>query len=246
MQYYTSNDSHDILIREAQPSEAPLIADLYKTISVNDGNYREKLSADSEQSFARRGGMFEISDTSDILKRITDTKEKVTVGLFDGDICSMLWYGRWQGELPELIPNDAGKEWSPKIRELYKEGKLGYSKEIISVTTEASGVMPFALFANMMADYANDGVTHTVGDVFRVDGYRDAEGFHETELLNNASFHFLEKSGGIHLGCLKQKAVTIDSFDVYITPYAFIWDTAKSYDTIIKILNNKGWETNDG
>ena len=236
-----NKDGEKILVRPAAVDEASLIADIYKHIAVTKDNYVSSLSH-GEKSFENCGGMFEISNEEEIRQRINDKNEQLSVGLYKEKITSMLWYGLWQkGVFEDLTVLDGEESYYEIFRDAAERGKLGYSKEIISLWIAPEKTMSFALFYDMMKDYAERGIKYTVGEVYLINGYEDDAGYHESNLINKASYNFLVSTGGRHIGVTPQKKVCLKGFSVYKTPNIFIWDTEKSFKTIENILKKKGW-----
>ena len=230
-----------ISIRPAEREDAPFLAGLYRTIAVTRENYRQVLG-DGERSFARCGGMFEISSEERLRQVIEDPQERIIVGAYNDKPCAMLWYGMAKEGLFHTLHPVGGFEGIPAFltREI-RAKRMGYAEEIISIVEGCPHVMPFALFCAMMEDYSAAGIPHTTGEVFEVTGYDDEEGHAERSLLNGASFRFLMETGGDLVGCTAPKTVKLDGFSVHICPKVFLWDTASSTDVLKKILSEKGW-----
>lgn len=237
-----NNDGEKIIIRPAEADEAPSIAGIYRHIAVTEKNYVTSLNP-GEKSFEKCGGMFEISSEDEIKLRINDENEQLSVGLYKEEVTSMLWYGMWQeGVFEDLIPYDKEKKAYELFRQTAEKGKLGYSKEIISLWITPEKIMSLALFYDMMKDYVQKGITHTVGEVYLINGYEDDTGYHESNLLNKASYNFLVSTSGRCIGTTPEKKVYLNGFSVYKTPNIFIWDTEKSLKIIENLLNEKGWK----
>jgi len=242
-----NGNNEEITIRSADLDDASVIADMYSSISITKSNYKTLL-APGDESFSHRGGMFEISSFEDVSARLNDSNEFVVVGEHSGETIAQLWFGSLsESDFGDIIFDENTEAEQDLILRKRKDGTLGYAKEIISVSSTVH-ILPFALFAEMMKSFSERGVTHAIGEVFRVDGYDDfADGEHyDVELLNNASFKFLCASGGRKVGRSPQKKVTLDGYAAYITPYVFIWDTAESSQININILKDKGWYISNG
>ncbi len=236
-----NKDGEELLIRPAVADEASSIAGIYKHIAVTKENYISSLNR-GKKSFEKCGGMFEISYEDEIKLRINDENEQLSVGLYKNKITSMLWYGLWQeGIFEDLTVFKGMEKYGELFKDVAKKGKLGYSKEIISLWIKPAKIMSLALFYDMMKKYSENGIKYTVGEVYLINGYEDDTGYHESNLLNKASYNFLVSTGGIHIGTTPRKKVYLKGFSVYKTPNVFIWDTEKSFKIIEKNLKEKGW-----
>ena len=236
------NAENEIIIRPMIESDADAVAQLYKKISVTNRNYKKVLS-DSDESFSHRGGMFLISSKEDILKILSDRGEKIIVGLYEGEVCGMLWYGPFEETaFPELSLFPDCSDLDKYIKDGAKSGSLAYAKEIISQPPKSAGVMAYALFYTMMTDFSSHSIKNAIGEVYRVDSYDDESGHTDCGLLNMPSYNLLIRSGGHHIGTSAVKNIAIDNFCVHITPQVMLWDTADSAEKIIGSLSTKGWE----
>ncbi len=236
-----NENGEELLIRPAVYDEASSIADIYKHIAVTKENYISSLNC-GKKSFDKCGGMFEISNEEEIKLRINDKNEHLSVGLYKDKITSMLWYGLWQDGVFDDLTVFSGKEkYGALFKEFAEKGKLGYSKEIISLWTTPAKIMSLALFYYMMRNYSENGIKYTVGEVYLINGYEDKTGYHKSNLMNKASYNFLVSTGGVHIGTTPEKKVCLDGFSVYKTPNIFIWDTENSFRVIENLLKKKGW-----
>ena len=234
--------TQQISVRWAVASDAERLAELYSAVQIRAEQCHKVLNA-KDGSFAKRGGMFEISSVEDLRRILRDKDEKVLTGEYNGTVCGLLWFGTAKADtFADLVPLPEQREAAERMARARAKGSCGYAKEIISLGADTPREMPVVLFYAMMNEYVKNGTSLTVGEVYTIDKYQTQGQIFESGLLNNASYSFLLRCGGVELGRTRQKKVDLESYSVWKTPHILMWNTKDAMEIIRLELANNEWE----
>lgn len=238
MNYYYN--SSIITIRNAAIGDVPAIEYMYRKIAITKDNYKTALP-EGNGTFTSRGGMFEISSAGMIRERLEDENQFVLVAEVDGVPMSMLWYGKVDQEsFKKVIPFSGQEEQVAYVLNRLKENNLGCANEIISLKSSCSRVIPYLLNLEMINSLMKIGLEEFILEIYRIDGYRDVSGYHRSGLFNRASANIIEKNGGVKIGYLPQKNVSLDGYQAEITPIIYFLNCRQSKDIILDLLSGRG------
>lgn len=160
--------------RRAGRRDAAAIAELYRSIAVTEKNMKEKFDPGSEHSFARTGGMFEIIDRQRLECELEAPDSFFAVfEESEGEPLACFWFSEKNPELEFLAD---------------RKGETVYPREVI-VSPKARGrhlgkLIYYTIFEAM----EQNGYRESICDVYQALGYQDADGWHETNMLNEPSY----------------------------------------------------------
>lgn len=225
--------------RRLNVSDAERMTQMYRSVEITRENYRDKFS-DSADSFEKCGGMFLVNDFQKNVE-ILSSENEIIIGASDGEkITGMIWYELSCREYPydDIRYFPGCERYRDIISEAVKNRTIFPGKEIIVMPGAGRGTA-CRLFLRLLYDAKNASMLYKCGEVYRVDGYEDEDGYHECDLLNIPSFKVLKKTGAYHIGTLPQRVIQKDSLKFYITPQFFLWDIEKSICTVEKITESR-------
>ena len=221
------------------PTDAEELTELYLQVEINSENYREKLSP-GPASFAERGGMFVINDLA-TNKRILSSDHDFVFGSFiEGHLVGMIWYDLNDHGYPigDITYASGFESYRDLLRREQEAKTLLTGKEVIALP-EAHGGLAYLLFENFLSATRSAGNRYMIGEVYHVDGYEDAEGYHPADLLNHPSSRVLERTGGIRIGIARQKIIDKGAYKAYITPQVVLWEMNSAVETVQNLIKIK-------
>lgn len=239
---YFRKDDDEVIVRKLNKADAVRATELYAQIAVTKNNYIEKFTP-TERCFSRQGGMFVINDL-DKNKEVIDSENEVMLGgEYKGELCGLVWYSLTCNVSPyeELELSEENRHYLELIKTESAKGNLCPGREVIVVPPAKGGTMVYGLFNCMMTEYAERGIEYMTGECYRVVGYEDHEGYHECNVLNEASFKVLSNTGGIYIGDAPVRKIELDELTVHVIPLVFLWKPADAMKISKELLENKGW-----
>lgn len=74
-----------VRVRQIREEDIEAVIPLYNETLIDIGNYRERLDAESSESFGKIGGMFSIYGSREVKEITEDKTEGFMLGAFEGD-----------------------------------------------------------------------------------------------------------------------------------------------------------------
>lgn len=214
----------------ARESDAEQLAQLYREIAVTRENYRTKLNPASPNSFAAEGGMFQIHSAGSI-RRAMDSSFFAVLRI-GGRITSSFWVSFTDPDFAAYSPDFSTFEGSAacysSLCGALAQGGAAYLRELIVLP--GMRAIPGAarlMYYTVCRALCQAGYTHSLGVVYRVVEYRDAQGAHAVCLCNCRSCRVITSAAAIRLGTLQSKTLTLDGFSVQVEPVAFCFDSSR-------------------
>ncbi|MCL1806981.1 MAG: hypothetical protein FWG31_04690 [Oscillospiraceae bacterium] len=229
----------------ADRSDAGQLARMYANISINTENYQTRFDPSSEQSFARVGGMFEIHTKESIEAEIESGRSFFAV-LKDaeGTIAASFWVSEedphFAGFDPGAMPGCGSCQC--KLADALRAGKVIYPRELIVNGGRRLPGISHAMFYTIFTVMRQNGVTHSLGEVYGVRGYKEGGRAAEINMLNERSFHMTAGTGGRYIGDSPGFEVDTGSVTVTILPRAFCFDYAALLPGLGQKLTDLGME----
>ncbi len=235
----TSGDRH-IFLRAMTAADISRVAALYARIAVTADNCSEKLSGVGSGSFSEAGGMFEIQNEASLRALLAAGAPPVLLAVDAADeLHGLLLFAskRWAvGSLSDIRWTGDG---AALLRQA-KEGRLAYGGEIIVSPDSDVPFLYRALFAVMFEALQAQGIDGVCGEVYRVVGYWDTMGDHETDLLNLRSLSSLQHIGAQVVGTLPPRPLATKGYGVTVEPVVLHFELARMLDGIRKFLTEHG------
>ena len=224
-----SHNNERFLFRAAMQDDAEELARMYAEISVNKGNYHEKLEPGPED-FSKTGGMFIIHDKDSILEEMA--KSRSLFGIIqspDGCAAAMLWVS---------LDDPAFRTYKDTDNDA-----LIFAREII-VRLNNIPHLTALLFYTVFRTLKTLGYTHSIGEVYKVLEYQDRDGTHHCGMLNERSFRSIMDNGAMHTGKNPVRETVVKSIPLIalIEPQIVYFDYGIVLPTLEKKLEKLGIE----
>jgi hypothetical protein len=217
----------EYVLMPAAAGDAEELARMYAGIAITAENYREKLCPGRPGNFKDGGGMFIIHNKESILAEIGRSlfclmKDK------NGAIAASFW-------VAESDPAFEGKG-----RFDNPDGLTVYSRELIVLRHSGDLSVSRIMFYTVSAAMKKLGYARSLGEVYLIAGYEDAEGMHEADMLNERSFRALLNAGWRDLGQNDPRTADIGGVTVFIRPRIVGFDYAVDLPLLEQKLASEG------
>lgn len=228
-----------LVVRFMKSADIPDVARLYRSIQIDRERCAWAFDPESETSFSRRGGMFLIHNEESLNALLDAPNEFFWVARdAQGTLRGSFWCGLDDAKyhrpetIRETVPG-AADEVCAQMR----QGTAYFSKEII---VHATKDLAECFFLIAMRRFLAKGYAYTWGEVYRACWYDDGTGRQAIDMINEASFRMLLRTGCVHVGAFAPFLIHADGFDVSVAAQILRWRLSESVQILAARLKARG------
>ncbi|MEG1711113.1 MAG: hypothetical protein RR054_00150 [Clostridia bacterium] len=224
-------DNRFEIIKQLNNAAIKGTSQLYYETLIDKSNYKERLNPLSSTSFGNIGGNFTIHDDKTLEKLIKDTKTDFMLTATNdlGIVDAAIWVADNDDHFDNFDEHFEVKvgldEFVKRAFDAQKTKEFVFGREIVvSKNAAINGLASAMMFSVQEILYNNFGIRYFTGEIYRIIGYEDNNGYHNAPMLNQRSFNALTHSGGTHIGSFKKSRKFLEGFNVDYCSEIIIWD----------------------
>lgn len=241
------HNSDTVELFAAGRDDIPEIAEMYREIAITRENYKSRFDANGDGSFEKIGGMYLVHTEETLHKLFDEGRSFIAAARYGGRIAATFWCCEHDGGFLGFGPpadTSENENYFQRLSAALENGTVYYPRELIVRNGNIFPKLAQMMFYTIFLYLADNGYTHSLGEIYQLHDYSDNEGCHTVNMLNEKSYSMTMQTGCRNIGAAPLRNIVLDGFSVNISPQRLCFDYSEVLGTLALLAEKSGITVN--